>query len=72
MMAEKINITTPFIKLDSFLKLSGVVSTGGEAKALIKDSQILVNNEACLMRGKKLYPGYLIRALEKDYEVISL
>ena len=50
-------ISTEFIKLESALKLSNAVSSGGEAKALIQDGQVMVNGEACTMRGKKLYPG---------------
>jgi ribosome-associated protein len=50
-------ISTEFIKLESALKLSNAVSSGGEAKALIQDGQVMVNGEVCTMRGKKLYPG---------------
>lgn len=54
---EKILIHTEYIKLDSLLKLAGLVETGGEAKLLIQDGQVLVNGEACTMRGKKLRAG---------------
>lgn len=54
---EKILIHTEYIKLDSLLKLAGLVETGGEAKLLIQNGQVEVNGEACAMRGKKLRPG---------------
>lgn len=54
---EKLYITTPFIKLDSAMKLSGLADTGGMAKMLIEDSLVKVNGEVCIQRGKKLYPG---------------
>ena len=54
---EKILIHTEFIKLDSLLKLAGLVETGGEAKLLIQEGQVQVNGEVCTMRGKKLRPG---------------
>ena len=54
---EKILIHTEFIKLDSLLKLAGLVETGGEAKLLIQNGQVEVNGEVCTMRGKKIYPG---------------
>lgn len=54
---EKILIHTEFIKLDSLLKLAGLVETGGEAKLLIQNGQVEVNGEVCAMRGKKLRPG---------------
>ena len=54
---EKILIHTEFIKLDSLLKLAGLVETGGEAKLLIQNGQVEVNGEVCTMRDKKLRPG---------------
>ena len=57
MQEEKIQITTEFIKLDSLLKFSAVVGTGGEAKDAIQSGDVTVNGEVCTMRGKKLYPG---------------
>ena len=54
---EKILIHTEYIKLDSLLKLAGLVETGGEAKLLIQDGQVQVNGEVCTMRGKKLRTG---------------
>ena len=54
---EKILILTEFIKLDSLLKLAGLVETGGEAKLLIQNGQVEVNGEVCTMRGKKLRAG---------------
>ena len=54
MKTETIEITTPFIKLDSFLKFSGVAETGGMAKEMIAAGLVRVGGEVCLMRGKKL------------------
>lgn len=54
---EKLYIRTPFIKLDSAMKLSGLSDTGGMAKMLIEDGLVKVNDEVCVQRGKKLYPG---------------
>lgn len=54
---DKILIHTEYIKLDSLLKLAGLVETGGEAKLLIQNGQVQVNGEACTMRGKKLRAG---------------
>lgn len=56
-MSEKIKISTEFIKLDALLKFASLVGSGGEAKSLIHDGQVLVNGEVCTMRGKKIRPG---------------
>lgn len=55
-----IRISTDFITLGQFLKLSNVISNGGEAKEFIINHSILVNNEENKQRGKKLYPSYKI------------
>lgn len=54
---ETITITTDFIRLQDLMKLANMVSSGGEAKQLIQDGQVLVNGQPCLQRGKKLRPG---------------
>lgn len=56
-MSEKIKISTELIKLDALLKFASLVGSGGEAKSLIQDGQVLVNGEVCTMRGKKIRPG---------------
>ena len=55
--ATPLTITTEFIKLQDALKVANVVYSGGEAKQLIQEEQVLVNGEVCTMRGKKLRNG---------------
>ena len=50
-------IGTEFIKLDAALKYANAVESGGMAKTVIQEGDVLVNGEVCTMRGKKLYPG---------------
>lgn len=50
-------ITTEYIKLDSFLKGVNVVCSGGAAKEMIAEGEVRVNGEPELRRGRKLYPG---------------
>ena len=64
---EEITITTEFIKLDAFLKYAGAVGTGGEAKIIIAEGQVLVNGEVCTMRGKKLRPGDKVSIGSDEY-----
>lgn len=66
---EKIGITTEFIRLDSFLKLTGMVDTGGQAKFVIQGGEVLVNGEVCPMRGKKLRPGDVAEYAGRKFEV---
>ena len=59
-----------FIKLESLLKVAGVVGTGGQAKLVIQDGQVKVNGEICTMRGKKLTVGDRVSALGEEIKVI--
>ena len=45
------------IRLDQYLKLKGLVMSGGEAKFLIQDGQVRVNGEVDTRRSRKLRPG---------------
>lgn len=57
MKHEIIEINEEFIRLDSLMKFSGMVATGGEAKMFIQSGNVLVNGEVCTMRGKKMRHG---------------
>lgn len=52
-----ITITTEFIRLDALLKLANLAASGGQAKWKIQNEEVLVNNEICTQRGKKIYVG---------------
>lgn len=66
----KKSISTEFIRLDSFLKLCDAVQSGGHAKIVIQDGEILVNDEVCTMRGKKLHAGDKVEFNNKIYEIV--
>lgn len=67
---KQVNIDTDFIKLDAFLKLCGAVMTGGHAKAIVLDGEVSVNDEVCLMRGKKLHKGDKVEFDSTVFEVV--
>ena len=62
-------IDSDFIKLDSFLKAVNVVSSGGEAKMLIQDGQVLVNGEIETRRGRKLRSGDRVALGKREFLV---
>jgi ribosome-associated protein len=66
---QKIYIKPPFIKLEQFLKFASLTASGGEAKVLIQNGQVSVNNEVCYMRGKKLSGGEIIMFRAEKFEV---
>lgn len=56
-MTDTILIKEDFIRLDSALKFASLVATGGHAKIVIQNGEVLVNGEICTQRGKKLRNG---------------
>lgn len=56
----EITIKDDFIKLGQALKLANVVSDGVEAKIVINEGQVKVNNETDTRRGRKVYEGDVI------------
>jgi ribosome-associated protein len=56
-MKRTIEINTPWIKLDSLLKLADVAESGGTAKMIIRDGAVKVNDSTVTQRGRKIVPG---------------
>lgn len=57
------------IKLDQFLKFQCIAQTGGEAKMMIWDEEVLVNGEIETRRGRKLVSGDRVTVFGKTYMV---
>ena len=68
---KELFITTPFIKLESALKLANAVYSGGEAKALIQEGNAKVNGEVCTMRGKKLVDGDTVEFMGQFFKITA-
>lgn len=69
---QEIVIKDEFIKLGQALKLAGLVGSGVEAKILIQEGLVKVNNEVEERRGRKLYPGDVFELEENKVKVVSL
>jgi len=71
MQKDSIKINTEFIKLDQLLKFSGLAESGTDAKDMILNEMVSVNDEVCTMRGKKVRPNDIV-TVEFDDEVCEL
>jgi len=60
---------TQTIKLDQFLKLKGVASTGGQAKLMIQSGEVKVNGSPEMRRGKQLVAGDSVTVAGKTFIV---
>lgn len=66
----EITIDSEYIKLDQFLKLADLVSTGGHAKYLIQEGLVKVNGEIETRRGKKLRPQDIVEVEGNTIKVV--
>jgi ribosome-associated protein len=57
------------IKLDQFLKLEGLVETGGQAKLLIQAGEVEVNKKVETRRGRQLVTGDKVRVMGQTLQV---
>lgn len=64
---EEVIIKDEFIKLGQAMKLAGAVGSGLDAKVLIQDGEVTVNDEVELRRGRKLYRDDIFSYEGKEY-----
>ena len=66
---KTIKINGDYIELGKLLKMVDVISSGGEAKYYPQDNEVLVNGELENRRGKKLYPGDVVKVEDEEYTI---
>jgi ribosome-associated protein len=62
---------TPLCELQTFLKLTGAVQTGGQAKTVIQGGECYLNGEVETRRAKKLFKGDEVFFDEKSFDVLD-
>lgn len=70
-MARDVRIRGEVIRLGELLKLAGVVGTGGEAKAFLASTRVLVNGEPEDRRGRQLRDGDEVRAGDEVIRILG-
>ena len=64
---KKVEITKEPVELYKILKFEGLVSSGGEAKLVIADGQVLVNGKTETRKRKKIVTGDVIEFENERY-----
>ena len=67
----QISITSEYITLGQFLKLSHIISSGGEAKSFLHEHSLIVNGILENRRGRKLRVNDKLEYLGISYEITS-
>lgn len=57
------------IKLDQFLKVTGIAPTGGQAKLMIQGGEVFVNGALETRRGRKLRSGDSVTVAAQTFDV---
>ncbi len=66
----EIKLRDEYIKLGQALKAAGVVEDGVEAKYVIQEGQVKVNQEVDTRRGRKLYEGDVISFEGNEIKIV--
>ena len=67
----KVTITTEYITLGQFLKLSRIISNGGDAKIFLLTTPVYVNGELEQRRGRKRRPSDVVKVKDKEFEIVG-
>ena len=59
-----------YIKLGQALKAAGTVLSGAEAKEVIIEGKVKVNEEEELRRGRKLYRGDIVKFDDHEIKIV--
>lgn len=59
-----------FIRLGQALKKAGIVGSGSDAKMIILNGEVTINNITEEKRGRKLYPGDTVAYGDEVFQVI--
>ena len=67
---KEVEITKEPVELYKILKFEGVVASGGEAKAVISDGQVLVNGEVETRKRKKIVSGDMVEFMGQKLRIL--
>jgi ribosome-associated protein len=69
---RQIRIRGEMIRLGQLLKLADIVDSGGEARDLLEEEEVLVNAERETRRGRQLHPGDVVSVTDTVLEIVPI
>lgn len=69
MQKQTVTINGVYIQIDSLLKLSEIVSSGGEAHSLVAAGKVKINNKLISEKRKKVYAGDIV-IVDNSYSIL--
>jgi ribosome-associated protein len=69
-MMREVQIRGDMIRLGQALKLCGLAGSGGEARALVEQGAVTVNEEVERRRGRQLHPGDVVAVAGETVRIV--
>jgi ribosome-associated protein len=69
-LVTDVEISDESIPLGAFLKLAGVIESGGDAKQRIAAGEVSVNGETEIRRGRKVRKGDLVSLGDEQLRIV--
>ena len=66
-----VTIKSEYITLGQFLKYVNIIGNGSEAKFYLAQNDAYVNDVLDTRRGKKLYPGDIVKVNNQIFRIVS-
>lgn len=60
---QEFNLTSEYIELIKLLKITGIAETGGHAKILVDEGEVLLNGSTELRKKAKLRAGDVVEVM---------
>ncbi len=70
-MGQIFKITNKYIELNKLLKATGLCSTGGQAKLVIDDRQVLVDGKIETKKRRKLKSGMIVKYDNNTIKIVD-
>lgn len=67
----KLKADQPYITLNKLLQVLGIAQTGGHAKIMIQNEEVLVNNLIETRVRNKLKKGYIVQVNDHSIEIVA-
>ncbi len=71
MTIHRFQLRGEFIELNLLLKLLGLASSGGAAKALVADGAVVVDGEIETRTRRKLRAGQMVRLADEEIHIVA-
>lgn len=67
---QEFHLTSEYIELVKLLKITGIAETGGHAKILVDEGEVLLNGQPEFRKKAKLRSGDVVEVMEETIKLL--